>query len=289
MAGSRRLRAHRDRSPPDAQPARRKKLGSVGRPVPGVEIRIDPSALPNVSEQGERQTDTPRQEGEILVRGPNVFAGYRNMPEETARVFTDDGWFRTGDLGYSDEDGYLYVTGRASTLIVTESGKNVQPEGVEGAYLENPFIREIGVLQKDRRLVAVIVPEIGEIRQRGDGELDQAIREAIREAVEEGSRRLPSYQRISDYAISREPLEYTQLGKLRRHMLDERYERAKRVEESPDEAAVGPISVREMSEEDRALLEHPAARKVWDLLANRYPTGALHRRRVPNSTSTSIR
>ncbi len=253
-------------NPPDG-----KKLGSVGRPVPRVEIRIDPSALPSELERGGRQTDTPRQEGEILARGPNVFSGYRNMPEETGKVFTDDGWFRTGDLGYFDEDGYLYVTGRASTLIVTESGKNVQPEEVEGVYLENPFISEIGVLQKDRRLVAVIVPEIGEVRRRGDGEIDRA----IREAVEEGSRRLPSYQRISDYAISREPLEYTRLGKLRRHILNERYERAKRGEESPDQAAAGPISVQEMSGEDRALLEHPAAKKVWDLLASRYPDRRL--------------
>jgi long-chain acyl-CoA synthetase len=253
-------------NPPDG-----KKLGSVGRPVPGVQIRIDPSVMPNASERGERRIYTPRQEGEILARGPNVFSGYRNLPEETGKVFTDDDWFRTGDLGYFDEDGYLYVTGRVSTLIVTQSGKNVQPEGVEGAYLEDPFIREIGVLQKDRRLVAVIVPEIGEIRRRGDGEIARA----IREAVEEGSRRLSSYQRISDYAISREPLEYTRLGKLRRHILDERYERAKRGEENPDEAAVGPISVREMSEEDRALLEHPAAEGVWDLLVDRYPDRRL--------------
>jgi long-chain acyl-CoA synthetase len=248
-------------NPPDG-----KNLGSVGRPVPGVEISIDPSAMPDESELGGRRTDTIHREGEILARGPNVFSGYRNRPEETGKVFTDDGWFRTGDLGYFDDEGYLYVTGRASTLIVTESGKNVQPEDVEGAYLENPFIREIGVLPKDSRLVAVIVPEIAEIRRRGGGEMERV----IREAVEEGSRRLPSYQRISDYAISREPLEYTRLGKLRRHILDERYERAKSGEVSAGEAALEPISVEEMSEEDRALLENPAAKKVWDLLANRY-------------------
>ena len=253
-------------NPPDG-----KKLGSVGRPVPGVEISIDPSAMPDESERAGRRTDTPHHEGEILARGPNVFSGYRNRPEETGKVFTDDGWFRTGDLGYFDDDGYLYVTGRVSTLIVTESSKNVKAEDVEGAYLENPFIREIGVLHRDRRLVAVIVPEIGEIRRRGEGEMERV----IREAVEEGSRRLPSYQRISEYAISREPLEYTRLGKLRRHILDERYERAKSGEEGSDEAAVGPISVEEMSEEERALLENPAAKKVWDLLANRYPDRRL--------------
>jgi long-chain acyl-CoA synthetase len=244
------------------------KLGSAGRPIPGVEVRIDPSAMPDESEQSEGRTDEPREEGEILARGPSVFSGYRNMPEETDKVLTEEGWFRTGDLGYFDEDGYLYVTGRASTLIVTEGGKNVQPEDVEEAYLESPSIREIGVLQKENRLVALIVPEPGEVRQRGE------IGETIREAVNERSRRLPSYRRISDYAITREPLEYTQLGKLRRHVLQERYERAEKGEEGP-ESTPGPIPPEEMSGEDRALLENPPARGVWDWLADRYPEERL--------------
>ena len=249
------------------------KPGSAGRPVPGVELCIDPSAMPDEedSEQQEHRTDEPRKEGEILARGPGVFAGYRNMPEETEEVFTEDGWFRTKDLGYFDEDGYLYVTGRASTLIVTESGENVQPEDVEETYLENPVIREIGVLQKDGRLVAVIVPEVSEIRQRGDGELG----ESVREAVEEGSKRLPSYQRLSDYAVTRQSLERTRLGELRRHLLEDRYDQAKEEEESPDSAAAGPISPEEMSEQDRALLDNPAAKRVWDWLADRYPDQRL--------------
>ncbi|MCA3749403.1 MAG: AMP-binding protein, partial [Rubrobacter sp.] len=243
------------------------KLGSAGQPVPGVEVRVDPSAVPDGSKE-EQRTDEARVEGEILAKGPGVFAGYRNMPGETEDVFTDDGWFRTGDLGHFDEDGYLYVTGRASTLIVTEGGENVQPEDVEEAYLEHPVIREIGVLEEEGRLVALIVPEAAEIRRGG-----KEIEEAIREAVEERSKNLPSYQRISDYAVTREPLEYTQLGKLRRHILKERYEKAKEGEEGPVET--GPIPIEEMSREDRALLEDPAAKRVWDLLADRYPEARL--------------
>jgi long-subunit acyl-CoA synthetase (AMP-forming) len=72
-------------------------------------------------------------EVEILARGPNVFSGNRNRPEETGKVFDENVWFRTGDLGYVD-DGYLYVTGRVSTLIMTPGGKNVQPKAVEQAY-----------------------------------------------------------------------------------------------------------------------------------------------------------
>ena len=248
--------------PPDG-----KKLASVGRPMPGIDVRIDPSAMPD--QDAERRvegywTDEPYVEGEILARGPGVFSGYRNLPRVTAEVFTKDGWFRTRDLGYFDEDGYLYVTGRANTLIVTEGGKNVQPEEVEEAYLEDPVVREVGVLQKDSRLVAVIMPDLDEIRRRS-GEIDRA----IRQAVEDGSRRLPSYQRISDYAITRRPLERTQLGKIRRHLLEERFDRAKKGEAGAGEE-VGPIPIEEMSEEDRSLLENQAARRVWELLADRY-------------------
>ena len=251
-------------NPPDG-----KKLESAGRPISDVEVRIDPSVVPDESEGGgerrKSRTDEPGEEGEILARGPNVFAGYRNMPEETAEVLTDDGWYRTGDLGYLDDDGYLYVTGRASTLIVTEGGKNVQPEEVEEVYEAHPVIREIGVLQRDGRLVAVIVPDPGDVRQREEGDVE----EAIREAVQEEAKRLPSYQRLSDYAITREPLEYTQLGKLRRHLLEARYDGAKEGEED-GEGAAGPIPVEEMSEEDREVLKDPAAERVWELLARRY-------------------
>ncbi len=94
----------------------------------------------------ERRTNEAHEQGEILACGPNGFSGYRDMPEKIAEVFSEDGWFRTGDLGYLDKGGYLYVTGRASTLIVTEGGKNVQPEDVEEAYNAHPAIQEIGVL-----------------------------------------------------------------------------------------------------------------------------------------------
>ena len=242
-------------NPPDGE-----KLGSVGRPVPGVEISIDPDV---VGEEGDR-SGGPRGEGEILARGPNVFSGYRNRPEETGKVFRE-GWFRTGDLGYFDAGGYLYVTGRVSTLIVTPGGKNVQPETVERAYVEHPVIREIGVLQRDGRLAAVVVPEPEGVVAEKD------LNGAVREAIEESSRRLPSYQRISDYAISREPLEYTRLGKLRRHVLENRYEKAKSDAEARDELPAGPVAVDEMSEEDRALLRNPAVGGVWSLLAERFP------------------
>jgi len=96
-------------------------------------------------------------QGELLARGPSVFTGYRNLEEKTREAFTEDGWFRTGDLGFMDNVGNLHLLGRVSTLIVTEGGKKVQPDDVEEAYAEEKAIREIGVLQKDGKLVALIV------------------------------------------------------------------------------------------------------------------------------------
>ena len=226
---------------------------SVGKPFAGVKIRIDPSAL----EKEERING--REVGEILARGPNVFAGYRNLPDETKEVFTDDRWFRTGDMGYFDDDDNLHILGRISTLIKTESGEKIQTEDVEAAYTEESAIREIGVLEKGGKIVAVIVPKHA---ARGDDA------KAVRKAVETASKRLPSHQRISEYAISPDALPRTRLGKIQRHRLTERYEEAK---EGGEKAPVaGPMSIEEMSGEDRALLEDSATQSVWELLAKRY-------------------
>ena len=245
----------------------RARIGSVGRPLEGVEIWIDPSTQAAAPEQAAaRRTRAPNVQGEIVAKGPNVFAGYRHLPQQTRQAFTPDGYFRTGDLGYFDKDGYLYITGRVSTVIVTESGKNIQPDEVEEAYLAHPLIAEIGVLQQEGRLVALIVPELSELRQRTGGEVEAA----VREAVEIQARSLPSYQRIVDYAVTRETLPRTRLGKIRRHLLLDRYQQAKRGQEAPAESP-RPVSIEEMESEDRTLLEESAAaRQVWDWLAERY-------------------
>ena len=227
---------------------------SVGKPFHDVEIRIDPSAL----EKEERINR--HQVGEIVARGPNIFAGYRNLEDKTKEVFTDDGWFRTGDMGYFDDDDRLRVLGRISTLIKPESGEKIQTEDVEAAYAEESAIREIGVLAEKGKLVALIAPKQAD---RGDDAKD-----AVRAAVEAASKRLPSHQRISDYAITLDALPRTRLGKIQRHRLAERYEQAK--EGGKKAPTAGPMSVEEMSGEDRALLEDSVAESVWELLAKRY-------------------
>src|SRR5205823_2357756 len=106
-------------------------------------------------------------------------------------------------------------------------------------------------------------------RERQRPEDDQVIRDAVSERL----KALPSYQHITEYAITREPLPRTQLGKIRRHELAERYDRAKQGEEAGE--AAGPLRPEEMSDEDRALLDEPAAKQVWDWLASRYPDRRL--------------
>jgi long-chain acyl-CoA synthetase len=234
------------------------RLHTVGRPVAGVEIKIAPLA------------GVPAGSGEVLARGPNVFAGYRNLPDQTAVAFTEDGWFRTGDLGRLEAENFLVLQGRASTMIVTESGENIQPDDLEEKYAIHPLIAEIGILEQRGRLAGLIVPDQAAIRRQGRNS-----ETAVREAVREVAAKMPSYQRLAEYAVSREALPRTRLGKIRRHLLPERYRLAREEKIGADGEKAGPIPPSEMSDRDRALLEEPVARMVWDWLAHRYPEARL--------------
>ena len=216
----------------------RARLGTAGQPLPGVALRI---AEPD--EDGV---------GEVVVRGPNVFHGYHNLPEKTAEVLSPDGWFRTDDLGRLDAEGYLLLSGRRSAVIVLPGGKKLDPEAVEASYAESPAIREIGVLLLDGRLVAVLRPAS-----------DEGGAEAAAAAIRGIAQTLPSYRRITDFAVVRQPLPRTSLGKIRRFRLPELYRGAK----------AGRLGARpgELSAEDGRLLEAERAGRVWDGLPRRFP------------------
>jgi len=233
-------------------------IESVGRPIEKVELRIGSSSEPALA---------ANQHGEILARGPGVFHGYRNLPEETKESFDERGWFRTGDLGWFDDEGNVHVAGRASTMIVTESGENIQPEDVEGAYARDPSIREIGVFARDNKLLALIVPEIPET---GDS-AGTGVENAVRIAIVDVSKQLPSYMRLVQFRITRDALPMTRLGKIRRHLLADRYDAA--VGQGADGAAPrrGPLPYEEMSDADQSLLENETARRVWQRLTIQYP------------------
>ena len=235
---------------------------SVGRPVDGVRIRIDPQALPRRNDH-----KTSPKKGEVLADGPNVFSGYHNLPDKTRAVFTRDGWFRTGDLGYLDPEGYLYLTGRVSTLIVTKGGENIQPDDIEVHLSAHAVIQEAGVLQLENgMLAAVIVPELGEIRTQAI----QNEHRAVQQAIAERSKALASYRRINDFVVTRTPLPRTRLGKIRRHLLADIFEQAKAARSSSDRAASVPVPISAMSAQDRRMLENPPVRMAWDWLADRY-------------------
>lgn len=221
------------------------RIGSEGRALQQGAIRI---AAPDADGVGE-----------IELKGPNVFSGYRNNPEATRRAFSADGWFRTGDLGILDAEGYLSVTGRATELIVLGGGKHFFPEDLERKYAASPFIEEIAVLEQAGALVALVRPNLEAMRAAGR----PGIEDVLRVSLGEISRDLPSYQRLAGFAIARAPLPRTRLGKYRRFLLPGLYR----------EARAGAVAPRaeELSVEDRAFLAAPPAHEVWELLKTRYP------------------
>jgi long-chain acyl-CoA synthetase len=120
------------------------KFGTVGPPVPGVEIRV-------------------AQDGEILAKGPNVMKGYYKKPQETAEAF-ENGWFKTGDIGHIDEEGFLVITDRKKDILVTAGGKNVAPQPIENLLKTNPYIQTAVVVGGGRKFIsALIVPEFDKL------------------------------------------------------------------------------------------------------------------------------
>jgi long-chain acyl-CoA synthetase len=225
----------------------RGRLETAGRPIRGVELRID-------AREGEGG-------GEVLARGPSVFSGYRDDPDRTREAFTDDGWFRTGDLGFLDRAGYLHLVGRASERIVLGGGKKVDPERIESALFDATLLAEVAALECDGRLVALAVPSAGETGPPSDVEA------CVRAHVQARCRDLPPYERVADVAVTRAPLPRTPLGKLRRHLLPPLYAKAR--------AGRAAATAADLSPEDRLLLEDPIARRTWDWLSARYPKTSL--------------
>lgn len=224
--------------------------GSAGRPIPGIELRIA----------------NPREDGigEIETRGASVFRGYRGDPAKTREAFTEDGWFRTGDLGSIDAQGYLHTAARKSETIVLADGKKLFPEEFEAVYATAPLIREIALLGQNGALVGLVVPDLAAARDFGTLRLGDAIRDGLATKA----RSLPSYARLSGFAITRAALPRTQLGKIRRHLLPSLYSAAQRHETPPAAEA--------LSAEDRALLDRPEVAAVWRWLQQRFPNRNLH-------------
>ena len=190
------------------------KEGSVGKPIPGVKVKIR-----EPSEEGV---------GEILVKGPNVMREYFNNPEATEEAFTD-GWYCTGDLGFVDDEGFLYVKGRLKNLIVTASGRNVYPEEVEQELLKSPHIEEIMVYGKK---ISPFVEEIHALvycnqdsidlyaKERGIEHLTVGdIEDIIKSEIRKYGKNLADYKRVKKFRIREEPFPKTSTRKIKRYAL----------------------------------------------------------------------
>jgi long-chain acyl-CoA synthetase len=197
------------------------RVGTVGRPIPGVEVRI-------------------AEDGEILARGPLVFDGYYEKPEETAEVLGADGWFKTGDVGRLDEDGYLTITDRKKDLIKTSAGKYVPPQPIENLLRMSPFVDQAVLVGNGRKHVAaLVVPNREHVEtwaaERGIDAGDYAalladprLTAAVRGEVARLTPHLADYERIKGVALL--PDEFTIEGgemtptlKVRRRFVEEKY------------------------------------------------------------------
>jgi long-chain acyl-CoA synthetase len=205
----------------------RVKPGTVGRVVPGTEMRI-------------------AEDGEILIKGPQVFKGYWKREKETAEAFTPDGFFMTGDIGVADEEGFLQITDRKKELFVTSGGKNIAPHPIEIALIERPYIDQACLIGDGRKyLTALIVPDFESLKRyaknntiafslQEDLVRHPEIRKVIAGEVEKVNASLARYEQIKYFTILERPFdvatgELTPTLKIKRRVVNEKYQ--KQIEE----------------------------------------------------------
>lgn len=192
-------------------PPGKTRFRSTGPPIPGTHIRID-------------NPDPATGEGEIVIKGPTVMRGYYRDPERTATVFTPDGWFRSGDLGVLDRDGYLYIKGRLKNMILGPNGKNIYPEELESIIGEFNLVLESLVYEHNHQLVSRIHLNYEEVERILSvvGKREAQVRKDVVALLENLKRqineRLPSYARIQRIIEQREPFEKTATQKIKRHL-----------------------------------------------------------------------
>jgi long-chain acyl-CoA synthetase len=186
------------------------KSGSVGRPLPGVEVTIDDCS----------------GQGEILVRGPNIMIGYFDNPKLSRKTIDADGWLHTGDVGYFDRDGYLFINGRKKSLIVLGSGKKVHPEELEEILFDHPAIKEgcvvgidsvQGITTGSEEICAVVVPA-DDLQQQYD-EDDPQLKLLIEDIIRTKSRKLASWKKSAKCIIRFSDLPKTATRKVKRQVV----------------------------------------------------------------------
>lgn len=185
-------------------PPEKIKIGSVGKAFEEISLKVT--------------------EDEILVKGPNVMKGYYGKPAETEEVLKD-GWIFTGDLGYVDKDGYIFITGRKKEIIILPNGKNLNPEEIENKLLTFPYIKEVGVFQKDGQLFAVIFPDFTLMQQDNVINIQETIKWNI---IDKYNLSTASYKKIFNFEIVHSELPRTRLGKIKRYSLAQLLQKEKK-------------------------------------------------------------
>lgn len=197
------------------------EIGTVGTVLPGLEVKIG-------------------EENEILVKGPSVMRGYYNKPEETAAVFTEDGFFRTGDAGYFDENGALVLTERIKDLFKTSNGKYIAPQAIESRLGEDKYIEQVAVIGDNRKFVtAIIVPAVEALKEYASRKKIQyrtledlvknpRVRELISKRIESLQEGLASFEKIKKFTLlpnefTMESGELTNTLKIRRPVINRHY------------------------------------------------------------------
>ena len=189
------------------------KFGSVGKPVDGERVRIDKDPIEDF--------------GEIVVKGDNVMLGYYKDEKATKSAFTHDmknfennGWFKTGDIGYIDNDGYIYITGRKKNVIILSNGKNVFPEELEEHLSHCELVKESVVIGRKSEvtgevaITALIHPDYEKL----EGKSDDEVLAIIKDAVNDINRSLPAFKHMSEVEIMKEEFEKTTSKKIKRYL-----------------------------------------------------------------------
>ena len=169
------------------------KKGSIGRPLPNVEVRFE--------------------DGEIQVRGSSVMKGYFEMPKETEETLRD-GWLHTGDKGYLDEDGYLFINGRVKNLIILSNGEKISPEEIENKLALDPLVGEVVVTGENNALTARIYPDQDVVRMKELSADD--VKAALQEVLDTYNRTQPTYRQITGLVVRKNPFIRNATGKIKR-------------------------------------------------------------------------
>ena len=188
------------------------RIGSTGIAMEGVQLRLG-------------DADLKTGEGEIQAKGPNVMKGYYKAPELTQEVFTEDGWFKTGDKGWYDKDNFLYIKGRIKNMIVGASGENIYPEEIESVINKMRFVLESLVVEKKGKLVAMVHLNMEEVEQNFKhmkAEAQQYIHEKSDEILKEIHKKvntqLNKFSRIQQVVLHPKPFEKTPTKKIKRFL-----------------------------------------------------------------------